>query len=198
MALETELKFLGVDFKVLRQRLRDFGGRCGGRFLERNAVFDDAKARLREKNILLRLRRDNEIVLTLKRPVQRTESFRFKVREEFEVRVQDFGAMTDILRGLGYEVWFRYEKVREKWRLGACEVCLDTLPFGEFVEIEGPETEIAALSAKLGLDGHPVSAKTYHELNLEHQKANNLPLDHNFVFEQGVREKFLQTPDTGL
>jgi len=194
MALETELKFLGVDFKVLRQKLKDLGADSRGRFLERNAVFDDGKARLREKNILLRLRKDKDVVLTLKRPAGQ-ESSRVKVREEFEVRVKDFEAMKEILRALGYEVWFWYEKVREKWLLGPCEVCLDTLPFGEFVEIEGPETEIAALSVKLGIDKHPVSAKTYHDLNLEYQKANNLPPDHNFVFEPGAGERILHDPD---
>jgi len=194
MALETELKFLGVDFTVLRQRLKDLGADSRGRFLERNAVFDDQKAGLRERNILLRLRRDKEVVLTLKRPAGQ-ESSRVKVREEFEVRVGDFEAMREILRALGYEVWFRYEKIREKWRLGPCEVCLDTLPFGEFVEIEGPETEIAALSVKLGLDKHPASAKTYHDLNLEYQKANNLPLDHNFVFDPAARERLIQNQE---
>jgi len=194
MALETELKFLGVDFKVLRQKLKDLGADSRGRFLERNAVFDDGKARLREKNILLRLRKDKDVVLTLKRPAGQ-ESSRVKVREEFEVRVKDFEAMKEILRALGYEVWFWYEKVREKWLLGPCEVCLDTLPFGEFVEIEGPETEIAALSVKLGIDKHPVSAKTYHDLNLEYREANNLAPDHNFVFEPDVRERLINNQE---
>ncbi|MDY7000754.1 MAG: class IV adenylate cyclase [Thermodesulfobacteriota bacterium] len=194
MALETELKFLEVDFKVLRQKLKDLGADYGGRFLERNAVFDDGEARLREKNILLRLRKDKDVVLTLKRPAGREDS-RVKVREEFEVRVEDFDATKEILHGLGYEVWFWYEKVREKWRLGACEVCLDSLSFGQFVEIEGPETEISALAVKLRLDKHPASAKTYHELNLEYQKANRLPLDHNFVFEPGAHERLLRNSD---
>ena len=35
-----------------------------------------------------------------------------------------------------------YEKIREKWLLYGCELCLDTLPFGSYLEIEGDEAGI--------------------------------------------------------
>ena len=47
---------------------------------------------------------------------------------------------------------YTHEKLREEWRLGRLLVTLDHTPMGDFVEIEGPEDELAAAAAGLGLD----------------------------------------------
>ena len=45
-----------------------------------------------------------------------------------------------------------YEKYRETFTLDGVEVVLDEMPFGEFLELEGEETAIRAVAARLGLD----------------------------------------------
>jgi adenylate cyclase class 2 len=56
-----------------------------------------------------------------------------------------------------------YQKKRQVWRLGGCEVALDELPLlGTFVEIEGPnEKKIADVQKKLGLEDLPHIHQSY-------------------------------------
>ena len=74
-----------------------------------------------------------------------------------------------ILAGLGLKIVLGYEKRRETWLTGACEVALDELPqLGWFVEIEGPdETEVGRLTTQLSLA--PTAAQpTYPALTAQH------------------------------
>ncbi len=192
MALETELKFCKPDFARVRERLRRLGADPLGRAFERNVVLDDAGSSLRSRAMLLRLRQvAGRCVLTYKRPPagQHGGAGLAKVLEEHETEVADFRAMLEILKGLGFKPILAYEKVREKWRLSGAVVCLDLLPFGEFVEIEADEAEILRLADELGLDPGQACAENYHELNQRHRKAAGLPPQDSFIFPEGEAER---------
>ncbi|MEW5772597.1 MAG: class IV adenylate cyclase [Thermodesulfobacteriota bacterium] len=189
MALETELKVLDVDLDAVRRSLHHAGGELQGRVFEANEVFDDAAGSLRSGGVLLRLRRDPGGLLTLKLPASGPAGL--KVREERETRVADPDAARAILEGLGYRVLLRYEKVRETWLLAGCHVCLDHLPFGDFVEFEGPPEAIAEAVARLGLEGRPTSDRNYHALYREHLARRGLPARDSFVFEDAERKRLL-------
>jgi adenylate cyclase class 2 len=70
---------------------------------------------------------------------------------ELEVEVNDFDTMRRILEALG----FHHEQVYEKWRetlvLDDTQFCLDSMPYGDFLEIEGPKQEINNFAVQLGL-----------------------------------------------
>ncbi|QJT08282.1 class IV adenylate cyclase [Oceanidesulfovibrio marinus] len=182
MALETEIKFKGADFDRVRTILLALSAERKGRWMERNLVFDDADRSLRRKGVLLRLRQDRNSVLTLKQPPAE-EQEDVKVFHEHETIVQDFEAMRAILGGLGYTVAFRYEKVREEWAAGEVHVCLDEMPFGQFVELEGERVAILALARELGLSLDTSTTATYHALNQAWREEEGLAPDENFVFE---------------
>ncbi|MDP3426534.1 MAG: class IV adenylate cyclase, partial [Humidesulfovibrio sp.] len=166
MPLEIEVKFLDVDHADLRLRLAHLGAHCVGRWFEANVVFDDARRSLKAAGALLRLReKSGRVVLTLKCASAGQVSDTVKICDESETDVADAASMRLILAGLGFSPALRYEKVREKWLALGCEVCLDTLPFGSFLEIEGSEEDIAACSRALGLHSDRASTATYHELN---------------------------------
>ncbi|OIO01339.1 MAG: hypothetical protein AUJ49_08220 [Desulfovibrionaceae bacterium CG1_02_65_16] len=182
MPLEIEIKYLGVDHDVLRGRLRELGARFLDRGFEANVVYDDPGRRLKASGTLLRLREKNDrCVLTLKRAATQT-SATAKIYEESETEVASASALREILSGLGYAPALRYEKIREKWELDGCEVCLDTLPFGSYAEIEGDEAGIAVCAQALRLPPNKASRATYHELNRQHRERANLPPDESFVF----------------
>jgi adenylate cyclase class 2 len=190
--LETELKVLDVDLDAVRRTLHQAGGECQGRVFEANEVFDDAAGSLRSGGVLLRLRRESGRsggLLTLKLPVPGPAGL--KTREERETGVADSDAARAVLEGLGYRVLLRYEKVRETWLLAGCHVCLDHLPFGEFVELEGLPDAIAAALARLGLEGLPTSDRNYHALYREHLERLGLPASDSFVFEEPERSALL-------
>jgi adenylate cyclase class 2 len=112
--------------------------------------------------------------------------------EEQETEVADPDACLAILAGLGFGVAFRYEKLREVWTLGGCHICLDTLPFGDFVEIEGPSEAIAAAAGLLGLARCPTSAASYHELRRECLAAQGLPAEDGLLFPKAVKARLMR------
>lgn len=70
---------------------------------------------------------------------------------EIEVSVSDFNAMDQILRTIGFHPAQTYEKWRETFLLDGAELCLDTMPFGDFLEIEGTPDQVKSISAALAL-----------------------------------------------
>ncbi|WP_338666660.1 class IV adenylate cyclase [Pseudodesulfovibrio methanolicus] len=192
MALECELKYLEADLADLAERLRLAGAETTGRYFEANTVFDRPDRSLKRDGILLRLReKQGHTVLTVKHPPEAPEPSALKIFEEIETGVDDGAALAEALGVLGFAPVFRYEKVREKWRYMDCVICLDRLPFGEFVEIEGDEARVLACAAGLGLNAACTTKATYHGLNIEYRVAKGLEPDENFVFEPGERAALL-------
>ena len=78
---------------------------------------------------------------------------KYKSREEIEFDAGDTEAAGHLLERLGHCVALRFEKDRETFTLGDCEIVLDTLPrLGHFIEVEGPsEASVADVLAQLGL-----------------------------------------------
>lgn len=192
MPLEMELKYLDVDFEALRRRLMEKGGETTGPYLETNLVFDDAGRSLKQKGTLLRLRRRNgEAVLTVKEEPDDPFPSSLKVFQEIESMVGDFDAVKAALEAVGFVVAFAYEKVREKWRFMECQVCLDHLPFGDFVEIEGAEDAIERCAEDLALGAVKTTKSTYHALNMDYRFKKGLGLDENFLFSDEERIKII-------
>lgn len=149
--LEIELKFYISDFTDLRNRFLDLGADCiGRRTFEHNGRYETEDGRLLKNHCLLRLRKDRNTTLTFKSPPKEADT-RFKIFRELEVRVDDFDAMDAILNALGYDRCQTYEKWRETWQLNEATLCMDTLPFGRFLEIEGSPGPIMQIIHDLGL-----------------------------------------------
>lgn len=182
MAFEIELKYLNVDHDRLRNSLKSLGGEFLSRHLERNVVLDDPGRTLFKRSALLRVRQADKITMTVKRIPENIVSGKAKVYIEHETEVSDFNETVSALEVLGYLPVFRYEKVREEWMFEKCVICLDLLPFGSFVEIEGTEETILSCADKLGLDYSSACKKTYHELNKAYRAQAGLEADENFVF----------------
>ena len=146
--MEIEVKFNLRHLEDIRKRLIVHGALLEtGRLLERNLRFDTPDRELAGKKHVLRLRQDNRATLTFKRPRGQVE-----IREEFEIEIDDFESGRKILEALGYTVTTLYEKYRETYQIDIIQVMLDELPFGCFVEIEGPSIEsIRQMSDQLGL-----------------------------------------------
>src|SRR5688572_17491329 len=135
---EIEVKFMIDDVTAIRQRLIGLEASLQHpRTYEDNWCFDTPDQRLQRADRLLRLRRDHRILLTYKEPPL-TADTAFKVRQEYEVEVNDFEQARALVEKLGFSPSLRYEKYRETFRYGEAEILLDETPLGAFVEIEGP------------------------------------------------------------
>ncbi len=148
--LETEVKFYLSDIQSTRRRILNLGAKSCGRFFESNVRFEDAQKTLKQKKSLLRLRRDQKITLTFKQTPPEINT-QFKVMKELEVEVSDFDTTHHILHALGFHHQQIYEKWRETLVLKQTHFCLDSLPFGQFLEIEGTGKDIKDFGVKLDL-----------------------------------------------
>jgi adenylate cyclase class 2 len=158
--VETEIKLLVPNLSDIETRLLALGAVLHApRVFERNARYDMPDGSLTAKGIVLRLRQDSRARLTYKEAGTLSEGV--MSRFEAEVEVSDFGAMETILRHLGYVFAFAYEKYRTTYILNGCEVTLDEMPFGAFVEIEGEQTAILEVLPALQLAGVPRIAMSY-------------------------------------
>jgi adenylate cyclase class 2 len=148
--LEIEVKFYLSDMDAIRDRILELGAVSMGRIFETNLRFDDSDNSLIEKRSLLRLRRDTKTTLTFKsEPPFKNDQF--KILKELEVEVSDFATMKHILESLGFREEQVYEKWRETFRLNSANLCLDTMPYGDFLEIEGQKEDIKELAYRIGL-----------------------------------------------
>ncbi|OQY51934.1 MAG: hypothetical protein B6245_24080 [Desulfobacteraceae bacterium 4572_88] len=198
--LEIEVKFYLPDIPSVRERILELGAECKGRVFETNIRFEDASKSLMRKNSLLRLRKDATAKLTFKSPPIAPDN-QFKVRRELEVEVSDFSTMSRILDALGFNEEQVYEKWRETFILGDTHFCIDTMPYGDFLEIEGEKTEIRKLADQLGLKWEKRILTNYlaifrtvreklnlsfSDLTFEHFKAVELDLgEFRHLFEMG-------------
>jgi len=148
--LEIEVKFFVPELSVIRDRLLSLGAVSEGRVFERNIRFEDADKTIVRRRSLLRLRQDTTCTLTFK-SAPAEENSEFKIFRELEVEVDDFDKMTEILSELGFHREQVYEKWRETLRMGNTLFCLDTLPYGQLIEIEGAGDDIREYAKRLGL-----------------------------------------------
>lgn len=174
MALEIESKFYVHNLNAIQARLAALGAAClVPRQLETNLRFEDQHNRLSQQGKVLRLRHYDEIRLTFKQG--KNTQGGVSTREEIEIAVSDFDRAQALLQGLGFSVFFTYEKYRAIYTLETASICLDELPFGNFVEIEAESAEkIAGLARALGLNPAAASAESYAGLFETLQKTRGL------------------------
>jgi adenylate cyclase class 2 len=165
MHIEIEAKLKVDSLSSIARKLKAAGAEFVRQLLQTDIYLDDSKSTFRKTDSALRLRRQlmgrkEQVVLTFKGPRRKG---RFKQREEIQFEVGDARLAEEFFAAIGYKKSLAFQKKRSAWRLGGCEVALDTLPLlGFFVEIEGPnEKKIAAVQKKLGLTGLPHIPESY-------------------------------------
>lgn len=180
---ELELKYYVLDLPRLEQRLLGLDAKCiEPRVKEINLRFDTADFSLSRSGKALRLRYDTQARLTYKGPSESVEGVR--LRQEIEFVADNFQAAQAFLTALGYQVSVIYEKMRTVYAIGDVHVFLDELPYGNFIEIEGPDpAQIQMVNVQLGLDWETRIAESYTVLFDRLREKLNLPF-RDLVFEE--------------
>ncbi len=136
--VEIEVKFYVLSLEEIENKIKELGGTLvQERCFESNLRFDTGDQKLRNLRHVLRLRKDKDNILTFKGAAEVGKPV--SIRQEIEVLVDDFDKTRELLEGLGYEVIMEYEKYRATYSLLNTLVVLDELPYGQFIEIEGPD-----------------------------------------------------------
>jgi adenylate cyclase class 2 len=149
--LEVEAKFLLNDRVGYERRLRSIGASLvQPRTHEMNYRFDLPDRSLSKESRVLRLRQDQNTVITYKDAALPNQPV--SMRREIELKVYDFDDAKNLLEALGYQVYVIYEKYRTIYTLNDLEITIDELPYGVFTEIEGGDARrIEHTAASLSL-----------------------------------------------
>ncbi len=158
---ETEAKFYVLHLDQITTRLQKLQARLiQPRVLETNLRFDLPDASFHSTGRVLRLRRDTKARLTYKGAGQNKSGV--LDRQEIEFVVDDFEKARQFLEALGYRQTMVYEKYRTTYELDNTSIMLDTLPYGDFVEIEGETLDqIQSVAVKLNLDWNAAIETSY-------------------------------------
>lgn len=175
--IEREIKLAVPSAAEAREAILNAGAaplKC--RRLQEDALFDTDDESLRRRGCALRIRNDSgRSLLTFKGPVQPGP---MKTREEHETVVSDGDVLAYVLESLGLHVWFRYQKYREEFAAEDATIALDETPIGTFIEIEGGERAILALTCALGRSPSEFILDSYRSLFLKRREQYGLSGPH--------------------
>lgn len=191
-SLEIEVKFHLANPDAFRNRLCKLGATERPKIFEHNLRFEDSNHSLKAGDKLLRLRQDDSCRLTFKSKPSAIET-ECKVYRELEVTVNDFDTMQGILNGLGFSAVQTYEKWRQRFLWEDVELCLDTMPYGSFLEIEGTENGIKSTAALLSLPWEKRILANYLSMFEALRSRHNLPFS-DVTFENFERHPADITP----
>jgi adenylate cyclase, class 2 len=169
MAIEIEKKYR-LDKKRLVEltaKLGELGAEFSKEVFEENYLHRGGL--LDERNAVLRVRKIGDTtLLTYKERVASENDGEFKHKIEFETTVADVDATERIIEKLGYKLSVVYEKHRKTWHLGNVEVVLDELPFGLYMEIEGPIEDILEAEKLLAIEDLEPEIRGYPRLTTKY------------------------------
>lgn len=179
---ELEVKFFVEDLNEIEQRLvRANANLIQPRTHEYNQRFDTSSGDLARGQRILRLRRDTGSHLTYKGPTSNLGGV--LARQEIEFEVSNLESARKFVEALGYRAKFVYEKQRTTYEIDNCKVTLDEMPYGDFVEIEGPGVDpIQGVARQLGLDWQQRLPETYISIFRRMRELINLHFD-DLTFE---------------
>jgi adenylate cyclase class 2 len=171
MAIEIEKKYrlTRKQNDSVRRRLPEIGATLQGEEFEENTLYG-GKGLAVDRSVLRLRRVGDSAILTYKERLPTSSSI--KRQREDETRVDDPEALNAILTALGFTPALVYEKRRETWVLGKAEIVIDELPFGLFMEIEGPEREIRTIETRLAVKNLKAENLTYPQLTLKNGKKS--------------------------
>ena len=202
--LEVEVKLRVGDlldgqdrFAAIKARLEEMGASLiYPREFEDNLAFDFPDRSIVRAGSLLRIRiLARGTLLTFKGPVLPIPGLPgagsgsegspeagpppMKARRETELSIpfDETDALLAIIRGLGMEQVYRYQKFRTTWKWRGLHILLDETPIGIYVELEGDRTLIEAGAKALGYFPDDFITRSYRDLHLEHLEQGGQGLD---------------------
>jgi len=180
--LEREVKLLFPTAAAAREAVLTAGAVAAhARRLQDDTLYDLPDETLRKKGCVVRVRVERWIdapdtaTLTVKGPVHAGP---MKLRDEHETRVEKADALLKAFDALGMRTWFRYQKYREEFSARGLVIAIDETPVGTYVELEGDEEAILAMTAALGRSPEDFIIDSYYRLFIKRREEFGLSGPH--------------------
>ena len=150
---EIEVKYQLIFLPKVKKLMDAHGFVFTGKVFERNFVFDTANNDLQFSNKTLRLRiltKDLYHLKGLLTTKTRQEGSEFKSHDETQTAVDNPTAILQVLKN-AFEKHLEYQKFRSTYYSESfdIEACVDELPFGTFLELEGKTDEALKKAIKV-------------------------------------------------
>jgi adenylate cyclase class 2 len=179
MAIEIEKKYrVNADqLSAVIAALNEDGAILHGDEYEVNIIYGGPP--LDPAGAVVRIRKtSNGSLLTYKRRIE--DHHAVKQQIEYESAIADPDEVDSILTCLGLVPRLIYEKRRQTWKYLDVEVVLDELPFGTYIEIEGPMFAITEAELRLGMEDLEVENETYPRLTMRYGKLTDGIIESRF------------------
>lgn len=161
---EIEVKFKVSGFDEARSKLEDLGASLVWQGEEENWFYDTKEGDIAKKGETLRIKKWGGHSNTITFKAKKEKSAQYKIRDEYQIEINDEQMGREILKQLGFDEVLEYKKYREHWKLDDAVIELDKLNNMYFVEIEASEERINELAEILNLDWEKSTTKSYTEL----------------------------------
>jgi len=159
---EIEVKLLEIKKDEIIKKLEEMGAEKVSDGEMNVLIYDFPDERLTGNGDLVRLRGyEGDSILAFKRKISKGST---KIMAEYEVKIDNYENMKDILKELGLKILRDYSKHRTSYKLGDVHFDIDTIPgIPTFMEIEAPDEEtVKEFVVKLGFsleDARPWTGK---------------------------------------
>jgi adenylate cyclase, class 2 len=163
MSLEIEKKYRLTEEqrKFVLAALDELGAEFQGEDAEENTIYGGGI--LDGMSAILRIRKtQDKTILTFKQRVESASDVKQQIEHESEF--SDLEGLRKIIESLGFEPRLVYEKRRKTWKFRSVEIVVDELPFGLYMEIEGPVTGIKEAEMILDIEDFETEHETYPRL----------------------------------
>jgi adenylate cyclase class 2 len=166
MMLETEKKYRLSKARQdeIATSLEELGATFSGVDLEENTIYGGVALEANGGVVRIRKTQDRAL-LTYKRRIENEADVKRQI--EYETEIGDADIAAKIIGELDLKPRIVYEKRRRTWSFLDVEITLDELPFGFFMEIEGPIASIGDAEARLKLDDLETEHATYPQLTMQ-------------------------------
>lgn len=147
--LEIEVKIKIEHLTDIKEKILAQGAELAKeRYPHDDTFYDFPSFELKKKHHALRVRKvHKKTFLTFKGPGQKSR--KFKIKEEYETEVKNEKHLRQILNSLGLQPVFHYSKFRTVFRKKRLTICLDETPIGNFLELEGQQSDIVKFAQAL-------------------------------------------------
>ncbi|MGB6340236.1 MAG: class IV adenylate cyclase [Candidatus Aminicenantaceae bacterium] len=169
--LEIEVKIKIEHLADVKEKILSQGAILAKeRYSYDDTFYDWPSLEFRRKHHALRVRKINKkTFLTFKGPEQKSR--KFKIREEYETEVKNERHLRKILKSLGLQPIFQYSKFRTVFRKKRLTICLDETPVGDFLELEGRQSEIVKFAHALNFSKEDFIKLDYVQLIQREKKS---------------------------
>lgn len=190
---EIEIKIRLVDKGKIKKKLLSFGWKMEKIVFQQEYRITDAENTLGEKGIFPRVRKEGEkSVFTIKvnpdgKVNENDKSIRYFNRLEYDIEVEDAKKMAEILSIIGLTEQRILEKYREIWKKDdekELSIVIDSLKFGDYMELEGSEGKIDKMAERLGLSNEERITLAYWRVYRKYCEQNNFKEEKNLLLKE--------------